>query len=48
MRHVPELHFRVDPAIDEATRISDAIRHEREALAARDAAVPQPGSEDGS
>jgi ribosome-binding factor A len=30
-RYVPELHFRIDPAIEEATRIADAIRHEREA-----------------
>jgi len=30
LRHVPALHFRVDPAIDEATRITDAIAKERE------------------
>ena len=29
-RFVPALHFRIDPAIDEATRITDAIREERE------------------
>jgi ribosome-binding factor A len=29
-RLTPELHFRIDPAIDEATRITDAIREERE------------------
>jgi len=26
---VPELHFRIDPSIDEATRINDAILRER-------------------
>lgn len=30
-RYVPELHFRLDPAIEEATRISDAIRAEHQA-----------------
>lgn len=30
-RYVPELHFRVDPAIDEAERIARAIKLEREA-----------------
>ncbi len=30
LRCVPELHFRIDPSIDEATRITDAIRHEHE------------------
>jgi ribosome-binding factor A len=29
LRHVPELHFRIDPSIDEATRITDAILRER-------------------
>jgi ribosome-binding factor A len=29
LRHTPQLHFRIDPAIDEATRITDAIAHER-------------------
>lgn len=29
MRYVPELHFRIDPALDEATRIEAAIRAER-------------------
>lgn len=29
-RYVPELHFRLDPAIEEASRIAEAIRHERE------------------
>jgi ribosome-binding factor A len=27
-RYSPELHFRIDPAIEEATRIADAIRLE--------------------
>lgn len=30
LRYVPELHFKIDPAIDEASRISDAIRHEHD------------------
>lgn len=30
LRCVPELHFRIDPAIEEATRITDAIRREHE------------------
>jgi ribosome-binding factor A len=29
LRYVPELHFRIDPSIDEATRINDAILRER-------------------
>jgi ribosome-binding factor A len=29
-RYTPELTFKVDPAIEEATRIANAIRHERE------------------
>jgi ribosome-binding factor A len=29
LRYVPELHFRIDPSIDEATRITDAILRER-------------------
>jgi ribosome-binding factor A len=48
MRYVPELHFRIDPAIDEASRISDAIRQERETRETRDG-VPAPSeSDDGS
>ena len=30
MKYVPELHFRIDPSIDEATRITDAILREHE------------------
>jgi ribosome-binding factor A len=30
LRHVPELHFRIDPSIDEATRITGAILREHE------------------
>ena len=30
MRYVPELHFRIDPSVDEALRIGEAIRAERE------------------
>jgi ribosome-binding factor A len=30
LRHVPDLHFRIDPAIEEASRITDAIRREHE------------------
>jgi len=30
LRRAPELHFRIDPAIEEANRISEAIRRERE------------------
>ncbi|HEY5277135.1 MAG TPA: 30S ribosome-binding factor RbfA [Coriobacteriia bacterium] len=29
LRYVPELHFRIDLSIDEATRINDAILRER-------------------
>ena len=29
LRYVPELHFRIDPSIDEATRINEAILRER-------------------
>lgn len=30
LRYVPELHFRIDPAVDEAERISEALRQEAE------------------
>lgn len=30
MRYVPELHFRIDPAVDEAERITEALRLESE------------------
>jgi ribosome-binding factor A len=30
LRYVPDLHFRLDPAIEEASRIAAAIKHERE------------------
>jgi len=30
LRRAPELHFRIDPAIEESNRISEAIRRERE------------------
>lgn len=46
MRYVPDLHFRIDPAIDEATRITDAIRQEREARPVRDDAPAPAGSDD--
>jgi ribosome-binding factor A len=36
MRYVPELHFRIDPAVDEAVRIADALRAERESGRVRD------------
>jgi ribosome-binding factor A len=36
MRYVPELHFRIDPAVDEAARISNALRAERESGRVRD------------
>jgi hypothetical protein len=29
-RYTAELTFKVDPALEEATRIANAIRHERE------------------
>jgi ribosome-binding factor A len=31
MRYVPELHFDIDPSVDEAIRISEVLRREREA-----------------
>lgn len=31
MKYVPELHFRIDPAVDEAQRITDVLRAEQEA-----------------
>lgn len=30
LRYVPELHFRIDPSVDEAARITGAILRERE------------------
>jgi ribosome-binding factor A len=30
LRCVPELHFKIDPAIDEASRITDAIQREHD------------------
>lgn len=30
LRYVPDLHFRIDPSIDEATRITHAIRQEHD------------------
>jgi ribosome-binding factor A len=44
-RFVPELHFRLDPAIEEATRIADAINRERESGRVRD---DEPDAEEGS
>lgn len=29
MRYVPELHFLIDPSVDQATRINEVIEHER-------------------
>ena len=31
MRYVPELHFLIDPSLDEAQRIAEVLRHEQEA-----------------
>lgn len=31
MKYVPDLHFKIDPSVDEAVRIADAIRAEIEA-----------------
>jgi ribosome-binding factor A len=45
-RYVPELHFRIDPAIEEAARIADAIKHERDAGRVSDEVDDAP--EDGS
>jgi ribosome-binding factor A len=28
LRYVPDLHFRIDPSVDEASRITNAIRNE--------------------
>lgn len=36
MRYVPELHFRIDPSVDDALRIGEAIRLERESGRVRD------------
>lgn len=36
MRYVPELHFRIDPSVDDALRIGEAIRVERESGRVRD------------
>jgi ribosome-binding factor A len=36
MRYVPELHFRIDPSVDDALRIADALRAERESGRVRD------------
>lgn len=44
-RYSPELHFRIDPAIDEASRIADAIRLERESGRVRDAGDEEPESD---
>lgn len=40
-RYSPELHFKLDPAIEEATRIAEAIRLERES-----GRVPEDSSEE--
>jgi ribosome-binding factor A len=45
LRYVPELHFRLDPAIDEACRITDAIRHEHDLGRA---GAPGAGLDEGS
>ena len=37
MKFVPELHFRIDPSLDEAFRIEAAIRSERQSARMRDA-----------
>lgn len=47
MKYVPELHFRIDPAVDEAVRISDALRSERESGRVRDDEPGDPGAEEG-
>lgn len=47
MKYVPELHFRVDPAVDEAVRISDALRSERESGRVRDDEPGDPDAEEG-
>jgi ribosome-binding factor A len=48
MRYVPDLHFRIDPAIDEATRITDAIRQERETRPVSDDPPTPAGGADGA
>jgi len=47
LRHVPQLHFRLDPAIDEATRITDAIREEleRRPLSVSEGDEAEPGED---
>jgi ribosome-binding factor A len=51
LRYSPEITFKLDPAIEEATRISNAIRREREAGRVPDeteeAAEAQPAVEAG-
>jgi ribosome-binding factor A len=40
MRYVPDLHFKIDPAVDEAIRITEALRVEREARPVSDEPDP--------
>jgi ribosome-binding factor A len=46
LRYVPELHFRIDMSVDDAERIGDAIRAEREAGRGDGGEAP-PASGDG-
>jgi len=48
MKYVPELHFRVDPAVDEAVRIGGALRAERESGRVRDDEPGDIGAEEGA
>jgi ribosome-binding factor A len=45
-RYTAELTFKVDPAIEEATRIANAIRRERELGRVPDETVEEPGDAD--
>lgn len=48
MKYVPELHFLVDPAVDEAVRIGGALRAERESGRVRDDEPGDIGAEEGA
>jgi ribosome-binding factor A len=48
LRYVPELHFRIDPAIDEANRITHAILRERALGRSGDDGAETDGAPDGA
>jgi ribosome-binding factor A len=46
MKYVPDLHFRIDPSVDEAERIEGVIREEKEREAASQRATQREEPDD--